>query len=99
MFQHQLFFGFLIEADFSAKLQAIDPKIRDLFIQNDANYLQTATHNKKTYLGKFIGKKGELSQLEQLEANIFSLLKKLVPDFPYEKHSLILFSIPDNERS
>ena len=48
------------------------------------------------YLGRFVGKNTTLTELELLEKNIISLIKRLVPDHPYEGGSLVLISLPDD---
>lgn len=56
--------------------------------------LNEIQYNGVRYLGKFVKNEASLTQLELLEANIFSLLKKLVTHFEYRSSDLFLFSVP-----
>lgn len=93
MYTAELFLGFPIDLLFAEKLTALDPGYRALFIQDNAIYLREITYNNIRYIGKVAGKVSELTALDLLEANIFSLLKKLVDDYPYQKNSLHLFPL------
>lgn len=93
MFDAELFMGFPITSEFALLLDSVSPEIKKLFIQENPDYLREVSHNGHSYLGKFAGKIGEASSLELLENNIISLLKKLVPDYPYQQSSLVIFPI------
>lgn len=87
----QLFLGFLVEEPFHSALESINPELKEVFISEDKNYLQSINLNGSRYLGKFIGEKCDLQSLHDIEKNIYSLLTKLVPDFPVEGTPLRLF--------
>lgn len=93
MFEAQLFLGFPVDELFAQALDKVNPNVIAQFIQDEDDYLQEITHNEMKFLGKPIGKMIALPQLDLLEANIYSLLKKLVQDFPYEEVPLYLFPI------
>lgn len=96
MYKVHLFLGFPVDSNFSIKLDQINPAIRTLFIKSEENYLHEVQKNNQCYLGKLIPNKSELPALEMLEANIYSLLKRLVPDYPYENVPLALFPVPES---
>lgn len=96
MFTAVLFLGFPIDSFFAKKLAALDPAYVSLFIQNNETYLREITYDNVRYLGKVVGNVYELIALDSLEANILSLLKRLVDDYPYEQNSLHLFPLLDN---
>jgi len=96
MLEVRLFFGFPIGAAFASALQNLNPEITALFIREEDAYLQEVYYRERRYIGKYIGHKTELANLELLEANIYSILKKLVPDFPYKDEPLILFPALEN---
>jgi hypothetical protein len=87
----ELFLGFPVDPTFTKELSQIDPQLVALFIQNDDNYLKEIVYHDVRYLGKFAGKISDTSDLKLLEANIYSLLKKMIPDYPYENVPLVLF--------
>lgn len=91
MYEVELFLGFPIDSSFATALSSIDPKIISIFIRNDRDYLQEITYQNNRYIGKFAGKLNDLSGLELLNSNIYSILKKIVPDYPFEKTQLELF--------
>src|SRR5438105_1590338 len=91
MFVAKLFLGFPIEHDFSLKLDKVNPEIVSLFVKKGGDYLEKINFKGVSYLGKFVGDIADGTALELLEANIYSLLKKLVPEYSYEKIPLLLF--------
>lgn len=91
MFSVELFLGYPVEGGFAEALGRVDPQLANLFIQGGENYLQQVVHQDVRYLGKFAGEMCDIGRLELLEKNIFSLLKKLIPDYSYESVSLVLF--------
>lgn len=92
-YSQQLFLGFPLEKDFVELLNQINPYLRDLFIKKNGDYLQEIDFNQINYLGKYAGFIIDSQALEQLEDHIYSLLKKLVPNYPYHKGNLVLFPI------
>lgn len=88
-----LFLGYPIEDDFAEVLESVDPQVSALFItQESSEYLQEIIHNDRRYLGKFTGEAVGSQELILLESNIYSLLKKIVPNYPYDRVPLVLFS-------
>lgn len=96
MYSAKLFLGLPVNNELAAHLAKIDPKILSFFIQKEENYLQEVFFQKKHFLGKSVDKAVDLSSLEMLELNIYSLLKKLVPHYPFENTSLLLFPLQDD---
>lgn len=88
----RLFFGFLVEGSFALQLALVAEDLQNFIIQNQDPYLYKVSHEGKTYLGKYVESELNLATLELVETNIFSLLKKLLPDYPY--HDSELFLIP-----
>jgi hypothetical protein len=93
MFDPQLFLGFQLDAAFSDSLKAVEPGRRGLFIQESPSYLQEASYQGSPWLGKFAGEISSLEDLFLLEKNVFTLLMKLVPDYPFENVHLALVPI------
>lgn len=91
-----LFLGFPIDTSFSLSLKKVSPEIRSLFIQED--YLQEICYKNVSYLGKQIGQKTDLTALDLTQNHILSLLRKLVPNYPYDTKNLLLFVINNQEK-
>lgn len=97
MYSVKLFLGLLITDELHSALSEVDRKILSLFVGSEENYLKEIKKNEKQYLGKCIDKPIDLPSLDLLQKNIYSLLKKIVSDYPFEKKSLVLFSIQASE--
>lgn len=92
MFGVALFLGFPIDKTFSKELASIDAKVAAMFIRNDTQeYLQEIVFQETRYLGRFAGEMSDSTSLALLEANIYSLLKRIVPHYPSEETPLVLF--------
>lgn len=89
----ELFLGFPVDELYSNQLKSINPHIKSQFIQEGDVYLQEIVHQEMRYIGKFVGNIVEYKQLELLETNIYSILKRVVADFPYEETPLYLFPV------
>lgn len=95
MMDYQLFLGFPLHSSYSAKLQLTPTEVRSTFIQNHPDYLQSLNHEGTAYLGKFVGVHIDLISLDLVKTNIYSLLRRLVPDYPYETSSLCLIVVEE----
>lgn len=95
MFDYQLFLAFPSTLSYQAALAQVAKPVRSLFIQNvDGEYLQEIIHEGQVYLGKQMGSCVDLAKLESMQMHIYSLLKRLVADFNYKEHPLIVLAIP-----
>lgn len=97
MYDVELFLGFPIDENFKLKLSKADPSLLSIFIQNNQNYLHEVVYNDVHYLGKFAGKINDYATLDLLSGNIYSLLKKIIPNYQYEKVPLILFPVESGQ--
>jgi hypothetical protein len=93
----QLFFGVPLTEDLEKSLGQVSLKFREVFIQPTEEYLREITHRDQRYIGKFIGDFADLPQLELAETHIYSILSKLVPNYPFKSLPLIVF--PTNKVS
>ena len=94
MLDYQLFLGFPLNSNYLNLLDEVSHPIKSLFIQNNhPEYLYKLEYQDVPYLGKKLGPITDIQSIELLEVNIYSLLRRLVPHFSYEKHPLILFPI------
>jgi hypothetical protein len=51
------------------------------------------THQHQGYLGKEAGPLNDLNGLELLQVHLMSILRRLVPDYPFEEKALVLFPL------
>ena len=89
-----LFLGFPIDPTFDVALQKIDQKILALFINKSSDeYLKEVVYNDCRYIGKIAQKVTNSRSLALLESNIYSILKKLIPNYPCEEVPLVVFPL------
>ena len=94
MFDTALFIGFPLSEAYQQALLHLPSVERELFIQSQASpYLQQVESEGILYLGKFLGFSIEMAVLDSLCSHIYSLLKRLVPDFPYDQQPLLLLAL------
>jgi|GEM_PF-1451410 len=95
MFNAVLFLGFPLLDSYQRELSKLSAVERELFIQYQVSpYLQQIQSEGALYLGKGLGSSVELAALDSFQSHIYSLLRKLVPDFPYQQHPLLLLILP-----
>ncbi len=95
MFDYQLFLGLPLSTAYQQELGQLPASMRDIFIQTSVSpYLQQVENEGAIYLGKYLGSSVEASLLDALQAHVYSLLKKLIPHYPYEEHPLVLLALP-----
>lgn len=93
MLTAELFLGFPVDGLFAGQLEKTNPHLVREFINETGEYLLEIQHHQMRYIGKKAGFIIELPKLELLQKNIYSLLKRLVPNFPYEETPLYLLSL------
>lgn len=93
MVSSRLFFGFIVQEAFASKLLFVPKDLESFIIQNEEPYLYKVSHEGNIYLGKYVKSELNLAELQLVETNIFSLLKKLIPDYDYESSELYLIPI------
>jgi hypothetical protein len=97
MFIAQLFMGVVVEGPFAAQFSAANPQLVALFLSPDREYLLEIQHEGKRYLGKTVSKSTDLASLEQMEANIVSLLRKIVPEYAYDQMEMVIFPLVETK--
>ena len=90
--KYQLFLGYPIDLSLANSILHVDDGLKNYFIRDDDLYLCKIAHrNGVEYLGKFVGERTDLHALETIEANVYSLLSKILPDYPFQQTALRLF--------
>ena len=95
MLNLKLFLGFPINEVLAEEVAKLDPKVTQLFIGESDEYLRQVVYQDVMYWGKNIGEICDVDKLEQLESNIYSLLKKIVSGYSYSEMPLLLFPLVD----
>lgn len=93
MYRVELFLGFPVDDLFALQLENANHNLVKEFTKENDQYLSEIRYKEMRYIGKKAGSIATLSQLELLQENIYSLLKRLVPNFPYEESPLYLLSL------
>lgn len=93
MFEIQLFLGFPVDALYAAELDKVNPNLVSQYVQESDDHLREIIQNEMRFIGKNIGKIITLPQLDLIENNIYSVLSKLVQDYPYDETPLYIFPI------
>lgn len=91
LYQATLFLGFSIDPAFQLSLKTANPHLVSL-LTSGGDYLQKFSTGGQDFLGKEISCAPNLEELESLEANLISLLKKLSPDYPFHINPPKLFA-------
>lgn len=98
MFDTALFLGFPLSTAYQQELNRLPLVERELFIQSETSpYLQQIENDGVIYLGKSLGASVDMAALDGASSHVMSLLKKLVPNFPYEQHPLVLFAFDESK--
>ncbi len=92
-FERKFFFGFLVEGLYQKFLLSVNISLLNVYIGKGGNYLQEEEFQSQRYLGCYLLSPAEIPQLELMELHIFSLLKRLIPNYPYDNSTLVLFPV------
>lgn len=87
-----LFLGFPLTEEFQKSLALLPQAESSLFLKGGQG-LESVTFEGSGYLGKRCGHLVDIHSLELLENNIFSLLFKLFPSFPFKDKPLFLLAL------
>lgn len=95
MHDSSLFLGYPLSESYLSQLENLPSPLIEAFIQNQrSEYLQKIEHDGVFYLGKCLESPFDLKDADSLQANLLSLLKKLVPDYPYDQNPIVLIALP-----
>lgn len=87
-----LFLGLKVDSELEHKLLQVNPHLLGMLVDNRSDYLHEVSHGGERHLGKLLGKLEKVESLEMVEANIRSLLSKLLPEGNFELTPLTLFA-------
>jgi len=83
----ELFLGFPLTETLKSEFSKVDARLFDMYP------LKQIDHEGVSFLGKDVGPSSDITKIKLLEANIYSILAKILPDYPFKNESLSLFAI------
>ncbi len=94
MFESSLFLGFRLTENYKIELDKVSPHIKNLFLQNEGDYLQMIEYETNVIVGKFLPAAINWATLELAYDHVTSLLNCLTPTSICSKKDLILVALP-----
>ena len=92
-FSTTLFLGFPLDDLYNEQLKGQDPALLAYYINGEGLYLREFSAEGLQFIGKEAGELITLAQLGELEKHLYSLLRLLVPEYPYEETPLYLVGV------
>lgn len=89
--EERLLLGILQETSLNQHLEKSNPYLVSYFTEGK-DYLQKFSVKGKSYLGKPLPSQATLEHIYAMETHILSLLKKIVPSYPFTSNPLVLLS-------
>lgn len=90
--QPSIFIGLTINGEIRKALEAVPSEKLALYVGKeegvDTLYLEEIESFGHSFLGKRVGNRINLGSIFSFEANIYSILQVIVPDFPFHQHPL-----------
>jgi len=93
----RLFLGLPVDSACQIALSGADSQLLESFVHED--YLCDLQHEGGRFLGKWVPQETSLAELELIEANLMSLLHKILPKHPLSVDQVVLFSYPTPYKS
>ena len=93
----ELFLGYPLTESLKEKIEKIDSRLYSMFINDSGPYLKLIDQEDQLFLGKQVGTFTDMPKMKLFEANIYSILAKIIPDFPFKNESLLLFATHSRE--
>ena len=94
MSDQRLFLGLPLNESYHRELKKIPLPVKETFIQEQpSDYLQQIEKEGVFYLGKSMDSPYDMASIDAFETHVYSLLKKLIPDYPYDQHPLLLLPL------
>lgn len=94
MDQPKLFCGILLNKQLLEEFKKAPAYITSQFIKtSDPDYLSFIEYSNTPYLGKILGDDCNPDDFDHLEQNIYSLLKKIIPNVSPQENPPVLFPV------
>lgn len=88
-----LFLGYPLTDSLQREFIKVDERLLEMFLSGVAPYLQRIDYHEAVFIGKEIGQAADFNKIKLLEANIYSMLAKIVPGYPFKETSLFLLPL------
>lgn len=88
-----LFLAFPVSHELEQTFAKTNPELLAVFTKGGDSYLEERRVGRMRYLGKALGSVASLSTIELAQENIYSLLERIHPEFPYRRQPLILMGL------
>lgn len=94
----RLFIGFAVDSAYESLLKALDPKILHYYLNDvEGDLLHEVSYKGCRYIGKFIEEPAFIVDLSLLENNIYSILRRIISEYSYEKVPLRVFPVESSD--
>lgn len=92
----ELFIGAPISSELRQSLNKLDSQLTAMFIADDVDHLNLYEHEGQLLLGKRIGEMSDAAGILLVGTHIISVIKKLLPEYPADIQSLVIFPTQSN---
>ncbi len=99
MFKTSLFLGLPVTSTLEIALKQANPGLFALFTKGGPDYLEFYEQSSQRFLGKNLGEVTDLSRIELVGVNIYSLVLRLAPNYPCQTTPLTLITCVSAERN
>ena len=90
--QANIFIGIVVTGRLQEVLDGSDSNKERFFRRNDPDYLQMTTSGEKSVIGKRLGEKVNLEDIDNIIRNIISILKIISPDQSFDQSQFSIFT-------
>lgn len=90
MFDNSILFCFKLSPDYEARLAEVPESQKNIYIQDKPDFLRYVKIRGENYLAKSICHPVTINDLELIRQHIYSVLKQLIAEYPYEQHPLTI---------
>lgn len=92
MFEAVLFLGIPVDEKLQSHIDKANPNAVKLFVNNESDYLHEVDNGSTRYVGKVLETVTNVSSLELVEANVLSLLRRLLGETWSSSEPMVLFA-------
>lgn len=89
----ELFLGYPLTESLNLELAKVDERLIDMFLVGTGPYLKRIEYRGENFLGKEVGQSADFNKIKLLETNIYSILAKILPAYPFKEEPLVLLPL------
>ncbi|CRX37799.1 hypothetical protein [Estrella lausannensis] len=90
-----LFLGYPLTDSLQREFTKVDQRLLEMFLSGVAPYLQRIEYRGEVFVGKEVGQAADFNKIKLLEANIYSMLAKIIPSYSFKEIPLSLLPLLD----